>query len=1260
MTPAPARLGEARRRNHGRQVFPSPGLENKEEERLPRFHSTGYSGPGFNDHVRISRKFDGVSMRKVGRVGLGILGAAGTPRVAYAARVRTMYKRKKDKVRPVDVSQSDGSKPGGTEDWHEKAVEEERRSGYNMPRAKYDQYLTPKFSDIPRGSRLTPERIETLKIGEDVTPEERELLLAMLFNREKALAWTFDEIGKIRPEVAPPQEIKTVEHTPWQVPNFKIPRSLTKKLVDMLKERIKQGTLERCEGPYRNPIFLVSKKEKGDFRLINAAMHINKVTRRDGNLPPEVDEFSERFAGMMVVTLADWFSGYDQIELKEESRDLTGFMTPLGLLRMTTLPQGATNSVGQFVRIANKILEAVSDIAGAFVDDIGIEGPREDYDGEEVEPGIRRYILEHIQNIDKTLCEIERAGATVSGAKTQWCKPGVKIVGFVCDLEGRHPESSKVAKILDWPECQNTTELKGFLGLCGYYRIWVLDFAIIAAPLYQLTRKSVVWFWSTEHSEAMTTLKVALTTAPALVTICYDEGAGRIIVAFDASKKGWGAVIMQEDKNGKRHPVRYEGGVWSTSESGYDAGKRECRAMLKALKKFRYWLYGTYFFVETDANTLVAQLNRSATDLPGALVTQWLAWIRLFDFEVKHIAGRRNVVADALSRRRPTDAEVEEAENEQDIDEWVATRLFAARVRPVRAVTGRQEAGRISRPRAGKSGVVDADQSEASDTPGSAGAGANNNDDDLLKGEYGTQSKRITAFLLSGGQRPRGMGVKEFRKFRRRALNFLVRDGHLFRRPDKTNPVRRVIDGKERREEIMQSLHDDSGHRGREGTYRRVADRYWWEDMWQVVKQYVKTCEECQRRATQRQEEELHPTFTDRRWEKVAVDVTNLPRCQGKQYLVVARSDLSGWVEARALAINDSKSVAAFLYEDLVCRHGVFQRLVVDGGPENKALVADLAKRYGIHRLVVSAYHPQANGMVERGHKPIVDALGKMTNGGFTGWIKHLPAVLWADRTTVRASTGLTPYEFEYANRPMLPIELKYPTWSILRWKTDCDEAELIAIRARALESREEDLEEAKAYLRRMRERKARYHDARANIRHAPLEEGDLVLLYRSQMAMDMSRRHKLAHKWLGPYVIKTAFPAKGTYILREPHGARLRGTFSGDRLKKFHTREDVESNAAGATPGVIDFFQDITDSEQDEEGDIGQEGADAEDVDMERPSLEDTPEAESDAASGPKTRGRLRQQMLPQPRRPRVEVVIPPWTGSPLPGKTAGGSREV
>ena len=622
----------------------------------------------------------------------------------------------------------------------------------------------------------------------------------------------------------------------------------------------------------------------------------------------------------------------------------------------------------------------------------------------------------------------------------------------------------------------------------------------------------------------------------------------------------------------------------------------------------------------------MAQLNRSATDLPGALVTQWLAWIRLFDFEVKHIAGKSNVVADALSRRCPTTAEIEEAENEQDIDEWVSSRLFAAKVRPARALIDDEEDEMISQPRAGKSDDVESGQSDGPED-------SENQDDEpyfdggLAAGEYGTQSRRIGAFLLGGGQRPNGMGVKEFRQLRRQALNFLVRDDHLFRRPDKVNPIRRVIDSSERRNEIIRELHDESGHRGREGTYRRVADRYWWKDMWQTVKKYVQSCGECQRRATQRQDEELHPTAVDRRWEKVAVDVTNLPKCQGKQYLVVARSDLSGWVEARALITHDSKHVAAFLYEDLICRHGVFQRLIVDGGPENKLLVDELAKRYGIHRVVVSAYHPQGNGMVERGHKPIVDALSKMTGGGFTGWIKHLPAVLWADRTTVRASTGLTPYEFEYANRPMLPIELKYPTWAILHWKKDCEESEVIALRARALECREEDLDEAKLYLRRAREKNAEYHDARPNIRHTPLQAGDLVLLFRAAEGMDMSRNKKLANKWQGPYVIQEAFPIKGTYILRELHGARLRGTFAANRIKKFYTRDEVDHKEEDLIQGLVGAFEETVISESD--SDHVMEEAIEEDE-----ASNHTPQEEP-------------------PRRPRIEVVIPPWTGSPPRGRT-------
>ena len=95
--------------------------------------------------------------------------------------------------------------------------------------------------------------------------------------------------------------------------------------------------MEKSKGPYRNPWFLVAKKLAGTYRLINAAMKMNAVTLRDANMPPSVDEFSEEFAGCTCASLIDFFSGYDQLVLDVRSRDMTAFMTPIGLLRMTTV-----------------------------------------------------------------------------------------------------------------------------------------------------------------------------------------------------------------------------------------------------------------------------------------------------------------------------------------------------------------------------------------------------------------------------------------------------------------------------------------------------------------------------------------------------------------------------------------------------------------------------------------------------------------------------------------------------------------------------------------------------------------------------------------------------------------------------------------------------------------------------------------------------------------------------------------------------------
>uniref|UniRef100_A0A8H7K3B5 Reverse transcriptase RNase H-like domain-containing protein n=1 Tax=Bionectria ochroleuca TaxID=29856 RepID=A0A8H7K3B5_BIOOC len=169
----------------------------------------------------------------------------------------------------------------------------------------------------------------------------------------------------------------------------------------------------------------------------------------------------------------------------------------------------------------------------------------------------------------------------------------------------------------------------------------------------------------------MDELKDRLTKAPILTTIDYAEGHGEIILQVDASPTGWGYVLMQV-VDGERKPARFESGSWTKTERNYDQTKRECRAVLCAFRRLRNWLYGTRFTLETDAQVLVHQLNGKAEDVPGAMIIRWLSYLFLIDFEVRHIKGVNNAVADGLSRKesRPSDRVdgAFEGDIEDDID----------------------------------------------------------------------------------------------------------------------------------------------------------------------------------------------------------------------------------------------------------------------------------------------------------------------------------------------------------------------------------------------------------------------------------------------------------------------------------------------------------------------------------------------------------------------------------------------------------------
>jgi hypothetical protein len=162
-----------------------------------------------------------------------------------------------------------------------------------------------------------------------------------------------------------------------------------------------------------------------------------------------VDKFSEKFAGCQLVLLVDFFSGYNQVSLDKKSRDLTVFYILLGLLQQTTLLIGTTNSVVQFVQVVTKILEDfILYNCILFLDDIRVKGLTTIYNNTEVLPGVRQFVIEYIQVLNRILEYIEQTRYTIS-PKLQFCISRIIIVRFVYRAEGRSPETAKVIKILE-------------------------------------------------------------------------------------------------------------------------------------------------------------------------------------------------------------------------------------------------------------------------------------------------------------------------------------------------------------------------------------------------------------------------------------------------------------------------------------------------------------------------------------------------------------------------------------------------------------------------------------------------------------------------------------------------------------------------------------------------------------------------------------------------------------------------------------------
>ena len=228
--------------------------------------------------------------------------------------------------------------------------------------------------------------------------------------------------------------------------------------------------------------------------------------------------------------------------------------------------------------------------------------------------------------------------------------------------------------------------------------------------------------------------------------------------------------------------------------------------------------------------------------------------------------------------------------------------------------------------------------------------------------------------------------------------------------------------------------------------------------------------------------------------------------------------------------------------------------VVVDGGLEMKGDFPDGLKALGTKVIPTSAYNPKANGICEAGHFTLASMLKKIINDESIKWMNNLKKAIFIDRCSIRASYGLTPFYLVYGWDPVFPFEVETPIWRLINWNEIKSTPELIALRIRILQRKEEDVLKAREKVHEFRTKIATRTDNKNKnrFRKDPLSEGDLALRFNVPRANDMSTKVKLLPRWDGPFRIYKTYDDRPFYQLKTLDGIVIPKPVHGDQLKKF------------------------------------------------------------------------------------------------------------